>query len=187
MEVQVTAETRFRGAKKARRLDRFESLVAAYSREIRLFLHKLCGNHHDAEELAQDVFVKAYRKIDTLRDVAAGRRWLYTIAVNHFNDWLKPKKRSAARCIGDIADYEIVGENTERPTSRAMAREFSTWLDESILQLPDRQRTVLLLFSAKGFNYTDIAESLGITTDAVKMSLFHAREKLRDKVARFMT
>lgn len=164
----------------------FDDLVRDHAREIQLFLYKLCGNHHDAEELAQDVFIKAYRKLDTLREPAATRRWLYTIAVNHFNDWVKPRRRSALRAVGDIEDYDLSGSRNDQPAKQAAAIEFSAWLNESILALPDRQRTVLLLFSAKGFDYADIADSLGISADAVKMSLFHAREKLKSRVARFL-
>ena len=164
----------------------FEDLVRDHAREIQLFLRKLCGNHHDAEELAQDVFIKAYRKLDTLREPAATRRWLYTIAVNHFNDWIKPRRRAAMRAIGDIDDFDLSNPKSVQPAKQAAAVEFSAWLDESILALPDRQRTVLLLFSAKGFDYADIADALGISPDAVKMSLFHAREKLKKRVARFL-
>ena len=164
----------------------FEDLVQNHAREIQLFLYKLCGNHHDAEELAPDVFIKAYRKIDTLREPAATRRWLYTIAVNHFNDWIKPRRRTAMRAIGDIDDYDLSGPRQDQPAKQAAAIEFSAWLNECILGLPDRQRTVLLLFSAKGFDYGDIADSLGISADAVKMSLFHAREKLKRRVAKFL-
>ena len=160
-------------------------LIASHARELQLFLTKLCGNHHDAEELAQDVFVKAYRSLDSLREPRAARRWLYRIAVNQFNDWIKPRKRGVLRPIGDPADYDIASPMGERSTDDAMAKEFSDWLDEAIRALPDRQRTVLLLHSAKGFDYAAIAEVLGITTDAVKMSLFHAREKLRDRINRF--
>lgn len=164
----------------------FEDLVQDHAREIQLFLYKLCGNHHDAEELAQDVFIKAYRKLDTLREPAATRRWLYTIAVNHFNDWIKPRRRSAVRAVGGIDDYDISTASDDQPSKQAAAIEFSAWLNECILGLPDRQRTVLLLFSAKGFDYADIADALGISSDAVKMSLFHAREKLKRRVARFL-
>jgi len=169
------------------RLQRFEALVSEYSREIRLFLGKLCGNHHDAEELAQDVFVKAFRKIETLRDPLARRRWLYTIAINHFNDWIRPKKRRMARAVGEIGDYEVAGPRGERPSRQAMTHELSDMLLENIIRLPERQRVVLLMFSAKGFNYADIAEALGITVDAVKMSLFHAREKLRRSLNRYLS
>ena len=164
---------------------RFEELVEQHAREIQLFLAKLCGNHHDAEELAQDVFVKAYRKLGSLREGAAVRRWLYTIAVNHFNDWVKPQKRTAIRAVGDIAHYDVAARRCDRPTAQAASREFNHWLNDCILELPSRQRTVLLMFLANGFNYADIAEALGITADAVKMSLFHAREKLRTRVDRY--
>ena len=165
-----------------RKLQLFDRLVALHAREIRLFLHKLCGSHHDAEELTQDVFIKAFRRLDDLREEAAARRWLYRIAVNHFNDWVKPIKRTALRAVGDIHEFELRGHGDDRPSERALAGELSDNMREWILALPDRQRTVLLMHAAKGFVYSEIADALEISVDAVKMSLFHAREKLRKKV-----
>ncbi|MCA9322623.1 MAG: sigma-70 family RNA polymerase sigma factor [Planctomycetes bacterium] len=164
----------------------FDELIERHGREIRLFLQRLCGNHHDAEELTQDVFVKAFRRLDGLRESAAARRWLYTIAVNHFNDWIKPLRRTALRPLGDMIEEDARFASTERPSAQAMADEFSRSLGGWILALPDRQRTVLLLHSTKGFDYLQIGEALGITVDAVKMSLFHAREKLRKKAERML-
>ncbi len=164
----------------------FDRLLERHSREIQVFLYKLCGNHHDAEELAQDVFVKAFRKLDTLRESGATRRWLYTIAVNHFNDWIKPKRRAILRTILEIEEQVLEGNEKERPQEAAMNKELSEWLQEATMHLPERQRTVLLLFSATGFDYQEIAKTLNISTDAVKMSLFHARERLREQVDRYL-
>ena len=164
----------------------FDQLLERHSREIQVFLYKLCGNHHDAEELAQDVFVKAFRKLDTLRESGASRRWLYTIAVNHFNDWIKPKRRAILRTILEIEEQVLEGDKRERPHEAAVTNELSDWLRDATLRLPERQRTVLLLFSATGFDYQEIATTLNISTDAVKMSLFHARERLREQVDRYL-
>jgi RNA polymerase sigma-70 factor (ECF subfamily) len=170
----------------AGRAELFDQLILRHSREIQLFLYKLCGNHHDAEELAQDVFVKAYRKLDVLREQAASRRWLYTIAINHFNDWLKPKGRLLGRRALSLDENEPVVDPGDRPIDELMAGELSGWLRDAVARLPERQRSVLLLFSATGFDYGEIGAALGISPDAVKMSLFHAREKLRAGVDRFL-
>jgi RNA polymerase sigma-70 factor, ECF subfamily len=168
------------------RVHSFDALIEGHGREIRLFLQRLCGNHHDAEELTQDVFVKAFRRLDTLREPAAARRWLYTIAVNHFNDWVKPLRRSALRAVGDLVEDDWRFATSERPSAPLLAEELSRSMQEWILALPDRQRTVLLLHSTKGFDYEAIGKALEISVDAVKMSLFHAREKLRKKAERML-
>ncbi|MFT7618933.1 MAG: RNA polymerase sigma-70 factor (ECF subfamily) [Planctomycetota bacterium] len=167
-------------------VENFDELLERHSREIQVFLYKLCGNHHDAEELAQDVFVKAFRKLSTLREAGATRRWLYTIAVNHFNDWIKPKRRAILRTVLEIEEQIIEDGKKEQPQEAALSHELSEWLREATMQLPERQRTVLLLFSATGFDYQEIASTLNISTDAVKMSLFHARERLRIQVDRYL-
>lgn len=168
------------------RASRLDELVGRHAREIQLFLYKLCGNHHDAEELAQDVFIKAFRKLDHLRDAAAARRWLFTIAVNHFNDWLKPKRRQRRRLDQSLDLEAAVTDPRELPLDGLMTGELHGWLRDAVAELPPRQRSVLLMFSATGFDYGEIGLALGISADAVKMSLFHAREKLRDRVGRYL-
>ena len=174
-------------SKEAGRRAAFDALIDRHAREIQSFLHKLCGNHHDAEELAQDVFIKAFRRLDSLREEKASRQWLYAIAVNHFNDWVRPKRRAILRSMVPIEESLMPAVSLTGPEQRAMNEELSRWLQEAVLRLPERQRTVLLLHSATGFDYQEIAKTLGISTDAVKMSLFHARERLRAKVERFLS
>ncbi|MEZ6195825.1 MAG: RNA polymerase sigma factor [Planctomycetota bacterium] len=162
-----------------------DELVRRHAREIQLFLHKLCGDHHHAEELAQDVFVKAFRNLDSLRDLGSARRWLFAIAVNHFNDWLRPRRRRLVRPVAEIGDFDLAGPASDRPGSELAARELGRAIAEGIFRLPDRQRRVVLLFSAKGFGYAEIGDALGITPEAAKVNLFHAREKLRKIADRY--
>jgi len=184
----VTTKRRLRVPRPSddRVVDRFDALVRNHSREIHGFLLKLTGNHCDAEELAQDVFVKAFRRLETLRERGAARSWLFTIAVNHFNDWLKQRRQVALRATRPLPDADVVDPAPQQPSGELMARELSRTLMTAIHTLPERQRTVLLLFCAKGFDYAAIAEMLGISTDAVKMSLFHARQKLRSRADRIL-
>ncbi len=165
---------------------RFDLLVHLHAREIRHFLEKLCGNHHDAEELAQDVFVKAYRAMDGLRDPGAARRWLYRIAARHFHDWLRPTGRRRARSTAPLPLDGPRARAEDRPGPRLMADELEERIHAWTRELPERQRTVLLMHATAGFDYAEIARVLGISPEAVKVNLFHAREKLRRKVERFM-
>ncbi|MEE9392959.1 MAG: RNA polymerase sigma factor [Planctomycetota bacterium] len=171
------------GGRDAHRLD---ALINLHAREIQLFLYKLCGDHHDAEELAQDVFVKAFRRLESLREPAAARRWLYAIAVNHFNDWLKPQRRRFLRAQSSLESRDVAAAISEKPVKETLARELSDTLMSCVQDLPNRQRVVLLMYSAKGFGYAEIGEALGITADAVKMSLFYAREKLRGQIEKLV-
>jgi RNA polymerase sigma-70 factor, ECF subfamily len=161
-----------------------DELVHRHAREIQLFLFKVSGNHHDAEELAQDVFVKAFRNLDSLRDPKAARRWLFSIAVNHVNDWMRSRRRSRWRSMRELFDFELIS-NQEKPSSELSAQELGRCIAEAVAALPERQRSVVLLHAARGFAHEDVGQALGISADAAKVNLFHAREKLRRVVDRY--
>lgn len=161
-----------------------DELVHRHAREIQLFLYKICGDHHDAEELAQDVFVKAYRHLDGLRELAAARRWLFTIAVNHVNDWLRSRRRRAWRSVAELFEMDHAASGG-KPAAEASAKELERCLADAVAKLPDRQRSVVLLHAARGFSHEDVGLSLGISSEAAKVNLFHAREKLRRVVDRY--
>lgn len=151
--------------------------------EVIAFLRHHTGDHHLGADLAQDVLARAFRSIAGLRDREALRGWLFRIAVNRFNDHIR-RSRALRIDVGPVPEREAPA--AERPDREAMASELDQVLRRELVKLPERQRTVLMLHGVRGMRQPEIAEVLGISVDAVKMSLFHAREKMRSRLAHYM-
>jgi RNA polymerase sigma-70 factor (ECF subfamily) len=140
------------------------------------FALRLTGNRQEAEDLAQDTFLRAWRHRGGLKDTAAARAWLFTITKNLWSDRLRRKGRRPARVeplqedqrsSAVAADHELIVQEDVR---RVL---------EAVDSLPPRQREVLHLHACDGFSLGEIAAILGISTDAAKANLCEARKRLR--------
>lgn len=151
--------------------------------ELIAFMQHHAGDPHLGADLAQDALAQAFQTLGSLRDPKALKGWVFRIAINRFNDHIR-KSRVLREEPGPVP--ECSAPESVRPEREALARELDRELREQLMALPGRQRTVLLLHGVKGLTHKDIAELLGVTVDAVKMSLFHAREKMRSHLERYM-
>ena len=151
----------------------FESLVADYHPSIFRFLLRLCaGRQHDAEDLCQDTFLRAYRAYPTLDARGQERAWLYRIAYNVFlND--RRRSRPTVPATDEIAatGHDDVG----RELVRAVAAFIQT--------LPPKQRAALVLRRIDGREYAEIAAVLGGSEEAARANVFQALKKVRERFA----
>ena len=150
--------------------------------ELLAFLKHHCGDPELAQDLAQDALVRAMRSLDRLKERGALRGWLFRIAVNRFNDYLRAQKHRETQ---DSLE-DPIAPVTRSPEGQAMTRELDQLLRAEMALLPERQRTVLLLHGVQHLDQRAIAELLEITPAAVKMSLFHARERLRKRLEAYL-
>ncbi len=146
-------------------LDAFGELVERLRESIQRQCHQRVGNWHDAEDLAQETFVRAYLKLDQLADPSRFVPWLRKIAANLCRDFL----RSPERC-------ELAEELPELPGSDAE----STLLP--LAQLPEETRRCVLLFYEAGCSYAEIARVLNSSVPAVKARLSRAKAMLRKEM-----
>ncbi len=160
-----------------------EEALVALAPEVVNFLEHHVGDPVLAADIAQDTLAQAFQLLGTLRDIRALRAWVFRIAVNRFNDHLRRVRRAPA--VEELQDV-VERPDHDRPEHSVMRRELDDVIRSSVAQLPERQRTVFLLHDAKGMSHPEIAALLNITTDAVKTSLFHAREKLRERLNRYL-
>ena len=154
----------------------FEQLFEAYRQPILNYLYRLLGDGPQAEDVCQDVFVKAYRALPRLPDDANHRAWLYRIASNAAIDrhrrrkilqWLPLRDRDAAN--GGVGTRD--GPETHVSERSAV--------QEALGALPLNYRQPLVLFSVQGYSIREISEMLGMSEGAVKTRLCRAREKFR--------
>jgi RNA polymerase sigma-70 factor (ECF subfamily) len=165
----------------------FRQMVDAYGKSIFNVCLNILANAEDAEDMAQETFIKAFNSMDTFREDAQFMTWLYRIAINKCYDYLKWKKRTKRFAIlqplynakdeplamaGDFNHPGVVLENKE------MAKTLFT----ALKSLPDKQQTAFVLFEMEGMTYKQIAETMAVSIPAVEAILFRARTALRKKL-----
>ena len=161
--------------RKAERDAAFEQLFRAYQRPILNYLYRLLGDVSQAEELAQDVFLRAYRALGRLSPEANQRAWLYRIATNAAYDHLRRRKLIQWLPLLGKEEQELRAEGD--PEGTVVEREA---VQRALAQIPLKYRVPLVLFSVQGYSTKEIGEILGISEGAVKTRLYRAREKFRE-------
>ena len=136
----------------------------------------LTGSRPEAEDLTQDTFLRAWRRRGRLRDAAAERAWLFTIAKNLWSDRLRRKARWPALIEPLQEDQESTAVAADR---ELIVREDVRRVLDAMDSLPARQREVLHLHACDGFSLGEIAAILEISADAAKANLCEARKRLR--------
>lgn len=172
-----------------RDLAAFEELVVLYQQRVYALSYQLTGNYDDAQELAQEVFVRAYRALETFRGEADFGTWLHRITVNLYLNM--KKRRSSAELVSldepvDTGDGEVsreIAATTGDPLEALEEREFREMLEGALAELTPEQRAVLVLREVEGYSYEEIARLLGLSLGTVKSRLNRARESLKKKLS----
>jgi RNA polymerase sigma-70 factor (ECF subfamily) len=165
----------------------FGELVELYHQRLVTVMHHLVGRGDEAEDLAQEVFLRVFRSRKKYHPRAKFSTWLFAIAnnlaLNHLrNRQRKPVVALPARDSGPLgprpAEQLVAGR--EQPPDHAMQeRELAAVVRAALETLNERQRVAVVLNKFEDMNYAEIAEVLGLTTKAVKSLLSRARENLR--------
>lgn len=130
----------------------------------------------EAEELTQDVFVRAWQKLHTFRGDAAFSTWLHRLAVNVFLGHLRSRKRDRERFVESEA-------HLERASTRSPGAEARVDLEAALEELPDGARQVFVLHDVEGFKHDEIAAMLGVAAGTSKSQLHRARSILREQLS----
>ena len=158
----------------------FEQIVLEYQNAIINFHFRFTGNRADSEDLAQDTFIKAYKKLHTLKDYNKLRSWLYSIArrvaIDHYR---KYKNREIP------VDNEVLvtlAVKSETPETLIEQNEISKELKKCLETLPQRDRFLIELLYYYEFSYKEISEMLHINKNTLKSRLYRARKILSEEV-----
>ncbi|MEX1063929.1 MAG: RNA polymerase sigma factor [Candidatus Paceibacterota bacterium] len=161
----------------ARELKQFEEIVNQYQADLINFHYRFVGNRFEAEDLAQETFIKAYRKMYTLKEQGKLKSWLYSIARNTVIDFFRKNKNRAIML--DSVVLENVAETTVFDFQDRIANaEVSRELERCIEQLVREDRAIIKLLYYEGFSYKEISEMLGINQNTLKSRLHRARKVL---------
>lgn len=173
----------------------FETLVAKYQARLVTLLDHLVGDRSLAEDLAQDVFLRVYRARARYTPTAKFSTWLYTITHNVASNSLRRKSRRKEVNLtqspsGSVPvqplDTLAKDKSTLMPTRLADQKEMAGIIQQAIASLGERQKMALLLSKFEGLSYQEIAETMDLTTQAVKSLLSRARTNLREAIEPYL-
>lgn len=165
----------------------FEELVTQYQHRLVAVMHHLVGNNEEAEDLAQEVFLRVYRARAKYRPRAKFSTWLFTIANNLALNALRSRQRKPvvplsnndSGPLGPRPAEQLVRDQQAQPVHHLQQQELAGIIQEAIQGLNERQRMAVILNKFEDMNYAEIAEVMGLTTKAVKSLLSRARMNLR--------
>ncbi len=157
----------------------FDLIVERYRRPIYQMCYRFVGNHEEAADLSQEVFLRAYRGLKNFRRQAALSTWLYRIGVNVCLNRVSAKKALDSTTADPIEVYELVDTRTDSPADRLLRAERGARVRAAIARLPRKQRATLILRTYHEMSHQEIADVLGSSVGAVKANFFHALANLK--------
>ena len=159
----------------------FDRLVGRYQRDVYRLCFRYVNNQSDASDLAQEVFLKAYKAVGRFRGDSAFSTWLYRIAVNTCLNFRATRRLPSEPLDHDVADR---GRRADETLERD---EMSEQVREAVSRLPEKQRATLILKVYHDLTHEEVAQVLGSTVGTVKANLFHALANLRKAMGRDRT
>ena len=166
----------------AAREARFERLFAEFSQPIFSYVLRMVGDADRAADIAQDAFIKAYRKLDTLTDDASTRSWLYRIATNTAIDEIRRR-----RYFTPMGDDEAAHDRPDPhpgPEAEVLGASIDVRIQRALLRLRPNHRQCLVLSDVEDMSAQQIGEVMGMSYGAVRTLLCRARGEMRRELAR---
>jgi RNA polymerase sigma-70 factor (ECF subfamily) len=170
----------------------FDVLIRRYQRQAVAVSYRLLGNSSDALEVTQDAFLKAFTSLSTLQKPEAFGGWLMRIVSNLSLNYRRSRKTRTAVPLGEVLGPQG-GEQTEAhgggsewmastadPVRGLEGKELGAKLKEALMQLPEKQRQAIVLFTIDELPQKEVAQQLKCSVEAVKWHVFQGRKKLRE-------
>src|SRR6201994_839959 len=163
----------------------YDTLVRRYQERIYATLYHMTSNHEDANDLAQESFIKAYSALKSFKGGSSFYTWLYRIAVNKTINFLKQRKNKYHLSLNDMDinaenDPDLVALASDKtPFRDANLSELQKKLNEALLKLSEPHRMVVVLHDVQGQSHDEIAEIMGCNIGTVRSRLFYARQQLQ--------
>src|SRR4029453_2549472 len=159
----------------------FQALVERHRSMVYRVAYQFAGNHYDAEDIAQEVFIKVFLSLDKFRQDAHTSSWLYRIVMNACIDYRRRQVPTGSAPFGEEAEQKLLNtvEETPGPEERAYAGELGQVLETEIDRLPNGQRIVFIMRHHQGLKLGEIADALGLAEGTVKRQLHAAVHRLR--------
>jgi RNA polymerase sigma-70 factor, ECF subfamily len=162
----------------------FDALVLKYQHKVVKLVMRYVRNPAEAEDIAQEAFIKAYRALPQFRGDSAFYTWLYRIAINTAKNAVVSRDRSPieydldAQNSDDSYDMQSRLKDSETPEGLVLTDEIRSTVNSAIDALPEDLRTAIVLRELEGLSYEEIAASMGCPVGTVRSRIFRAREAI---------
>ncbi len=172
----------------------FNEIVERYKHRVHNYICRMVGSTQDAEDLAQEVFVKAYVNIRSFQSRATLNTWLFRIATNLCIDYSRRNKRSTIQKVSLVrespdeegsSEWEVPDERFA-PEQTFLNTELGDRIQFALDGLPEKLRTVVVLHDIEGLPYEDIAQIVAAPLGTVKSRLFNARAAMRSRLLPYL-
>jgi RNA polymerase sigma-70 factor (ECF subfamily) len=170
----------------------YDELVKRYQERIYATVYHMTSNHEDANDLAQDSFIKAFQALKSFKGGSSFYTWLYRIAVNKTINFLKQRKNRVHMSLNDL-DFNtennpdlvaLISDKT--PRREAGLNELSEKLNAALLKLSEPHRVVVVLHDVQGQSHEEIAEIMDCNIGTLRSRLFYARQQLQSLLADYL-
>jgi RNA polymerase sigma factor (sigma-70 family) len=163
----------------------YDDLVRRYQERIYATVYHMTSNHEDANDIAQETFIKAYSALKSFKGDSSFYTWIYRIAVNKTINFLKQRKNKVSLSLNDLDfnienDPELVAFVSDRTPRRDIAlSELQEKLNKALQKLSDVHRMVVTLHDVQGLSHEEIANIMDCNVGTVRSRLFYARQQLQ--------
>jgi RNA polymerase sigma-70 factor (ECF subfamily) len=173
-------------------LTAYDDLVKRYQERIYATIYHMTSNHEDANDLAQESFIKAFQVLPSFKGGSSFYTWLYRIAVNKTINFLKQRKNRTHLSLNDLdfnAEHDpdlmaLISEKT--PRREAGLTELQEKLNAALLKLSEPHRMVVVLHDVQGMSHEEIAKVMDCNIGTVRSRLFYARQQLQSELADYL-
>ncbi len=169
----------------------YDDLVKRYQERIYATIYHMTSNHEDANDLAQEAFIKAFSALKSFKGGSSFYTWLYRIAINKTINFLKQRKNKIHLSLNDLDfnaenDPDLVALVSHKtPHREAGLLELQKKLNEALLKLSDSHRMVVVLHDIQGLSHEEVGEIVGCNVGTVRSRLFYARQQLQGFLAEY--
>ncbi|HEY9172749.1 MAG TPA: sigma-70 family RNA polymerase sigma factor [Verrucomicrobiae bacterium] len=166
-------------------LQAYDELVRRYQERIYATIYHMTANHEDANDLAQDTFIKAHQAIKSFKGGSSFYTWLYRIAVNKTINFLKQRRNRPHMSLNDLDvnvenDPDLVSLVSDKtPRREAALAELQEKLNEAMQKLSEDHRLAVTLHDVQGVPHEEIAKIMDCNIGTVRSRLFYARQQLQ--------
>jgi len=173
-------------------LQAYDELVKLYQERIYATIYHMTSNHEDANDLAQDSFIKAFQALKSFKGGSSFYTWLYRIAVNKTINFLKQRKNRVHMSLNDL-DFNtennpdlvaLISDKT--PRRDAGLKELQEKLNAAMLKLSESHRLVVALHDVQGMSHEEVAQVMGCNIGTVRSRLFYARQQLQSLLTDYL-